>query len=61
MACTGTSTGVAPDERSATQTPVQVLATGAIISGANGMHFGLDGLLYVASVIGSELVVSCSD
>lgn len=34
-----------------------VLATGAGISGANGMHFGPNGLLYVASVIGSELVV----
>lgn len=34
-----------------------VLATGASISGANGMQFGPDGLLYVASVIGSELVV----
>jgi sugar lactone lactonase YvrE len=35
----------------------QVLATGAAISGANGVHFGPDGLLYVASVIGSEIVV----
>jgi sugar lactone lactonase YvrE len=36
---------------------VRILATGASISGANGMQFGPDGLLYVASVIGSELVV----
>ena len=35
----------------------RILARGATISGANGMHFGPDGLLYVASVIGSELVV----
>jgi sugar lactone lactonase YvrE len=36
---------------------VRVLATGAHISGANGMHFSPDGRLYVASVLGSELVV----
>lgn len=36
---------------------VKVLATGAGISGANGLHFSPDGRLYVASVIGSELVV----
>ena len=35
----------------------RVLATGAGISGANGLHFSPDGQLYVASVIGSELVV----
>lgn len=35
----------------------QVLVTGAAISGANGLAFGPDGLLYVASVIGSEIVV----
>ena len=34
----------------------KVIATGANISGANGIHFGPDGLLYVASVIGSELL-----
>jgi sugar lactone lactonase YvrE len=34
-----------------------VLVSGAAISGANGLHFGPDGLLYVASVIGSEIVV----
>ncbi|MFT5696463.1 MAG: sugar lactone lactonase YvrE, partial [Myxococcota bacterium] len=34
-----------------------VLASGASISGANGMQFGPDGLLYVASVIGSEIIV----
>ena len=36
---------------------VDVLATGANIAGANGIHFGPDGLLYVASVIGSSLTV----
>jgi len=42
-----------------TATPgvVTTIATGARISGANGIHFGPDGLLYVTSVIGSELVV----
>ncbi|MCZ6617273.1 MAG: hypothetical protein O7E57_03995 [Gammaproteobacteria bacterium] len=34
----------------------RVIARGANISGANGIHFGPDGLLYVASVIGSELI-----
>ena len=33
------------------------LVTGASLSGANGMHFGPDGFLYVASVLGSEIVV----
>lgn len=36
---------------------VRVLASGANISGANGMQFSPDGRLFVASVIGSELVV----
>ena len=36
---------------------VQVIASGANISGANGIHFSPDGRLYVASVIGSELIV----
>ena len=40
---------------------IQVLATGASISGANGMHFSPDGRLFVASVIGSELVVMDPD
>ena len=34
-----------------------VLVTGATISGANGMAFSKDGLLYVASVLGSEMIV----
>lgn len=36
---------------------VAVLASGANISGANGLHFSPDGRLYVASVLGSELIV----
>ena len=35
---------------------MQVLVSGAALSGANGLHFGPDGQLYVASVIGNELV-----
>ncbi len=46
------------DTPAAQPTPdVVVLATGAEISGANGMHFSPDGRLFVASVTGSELVV----
>lgn len=44
-----------PSPHSSSETTV--LASGAAISGANGMQFGPDGLLYVASVIGSEIVV----
>ena len=36
---------------------VQVIASGANISGANGIHFSPDGRLFVASVLGSELIV----
>ncbi len=36
---------------------LEVLATGANIAGANGIHFGPDGFLYVTSVIGSDLTV----
>ncbi len=50
----GAKAGAAPPEPAAA---ARVLVTGAGISGANGMHFGPDGLLYVASVMGSELVV----
>ena len=45
---------IAPGEKSAA---FEVLATGANISGSNGLHFGPDGLLYVASVVGSDLTV----
>jgi len=33
-----------------------IIATGADIAGANGLHFGPDGLLYAVSVIGSEML-----
>ena len=36
---------------------VEIIATGANIAGANGIHFGPDGLLYIASVIGSDITV----
>ncbi|MBT5053831.1 MAG: hypothetical protein HOM69_11455 [Gammaproteobacteria bacterium] len=36
---------------------VEVIATGAQIAGANGMALGPDGLLYVASVLGSNITV----
>ncbi len=36
---------------------VEVIASGANISGANGIHFSTEGKLYVASVLGSELIV----
>lgn len=44
-----------PDE--ATGPTIEVVATGANIAGANGIHFGPDGLLYITSVIGSDLTV----
>ena len=46
-----------PSTLPASERSAQVLATGAAISSANGMAFGPDGLLYVASYIGSEIVV----
>jgi sugar lactone lactonase YvrE len=39
------------------QLTVEVLATGAAISGANGVQISPDGRLFVASVIGSEIAV----
>ena len=42
-------------QQSARELPV--LATGGSISGANGLHFSPTGELYVASVLGSEIVV----
>lgn len=56
-------TGSKPDSPTAAEAPadnspkLEVIATGANIAGANGIHFGPDGLLYVASVIGSDLTV----
>lgn len=49
-------TEAAPAEGAAAPA-LEVLAQGANIAGANGIHFGPDGLLYVASVIGSNLTV----
>ncbi|MEM9178207.1 MAG: hypothetical protein AAGA89_00785 [Pseudomonadota bacterium] len=36
---------------------LETIATGANIAGANGIHFGPDGLLYITSVIGSDLTI----
>ena len=47
-----------PSKAETVPAPVlETIATGANISGANGIHFGPDGLLYVASVIGSDLSI----
>lgn len=47
-----------PVTEAATLAPsLEVIATGANIAGANGIHFGPDGLLYITSVIGSDLTV----
>ncbi|XOV90323.1 MAG: hypothetical protein ACFHX7_10665 [Pseudomonadota bacterium] len=49
---TATETGTTLPE---TAPGPDILASGANIAGANGMHFGPDGNLYVASVVGSSL------
>ena len=36
---------------------LETFITGAEIAGVNGMHFGPDGFLYAASVIGSDITV----
>ena len=36
---------------------IKIIATGASLAGANGMSFGPDGNLYVASVLGSSITV----
>ncbi|MEM1147452.1 MAG: hypothetical protein AAGH49_06635 [Pseudomonadota bacterium] len=36
---------------------LEIIATGANIAGANGIHFGPDGLLYITSVIGSDITI----
>ncbi len=36
---------------------LEVIADGANIAGANGIHFGPDGLLYITSVIGSDITI----
>ncbi|MEM6709731.1 MAG: hypothetical protein AAF648_13195 [Pseudomonadota bacterium] len=58
LGCSAPPTVTAPSESdgNAGAPPVE-LARGANIAGANGIHFGPNGLLYVASVIGSDLTV----
>ena len=53
----------APADATAAAPPgrITTLVTGARIAGANGMHFGPDGLLYVASVVGGELLAMNPD
>ena len=36
---------------------IELFISGAQIAGVNGMHFGPDGLLYAASVIGSDISI----
>lgn len=36
---------------------LEIIADGANIAGANGIHFGPDGLLYITSVIGSDITI----
>lgn len=57
-ACTDSESPPAQEETSADAGPaVTRVATGADIAGANGIHFGPDGLLYIASVVGSDITV----
>ena len=53
-ACSGDSTKSLPFSPEAT---MQVIASGANLAGANGLGIGPDGLLYVASVLGSSITV----
>ena len=43
------------------KTNIELFASGAKISGVNGIHFGPDGYLYAASVIGSDISVVDTD
>ena len=50
----------APSPQSSAETApnmLEVIATGANIAGSNGIHFGPDGLLYITSVVGSDITV----
>lgn len=47
----------AADTSASAVAELEVIATGANFAGANGIHFGPDGLLYVTSVIGSDLTL----
>ena len=53
-ACSGDSTESLPFTPEAT---MEVIASGANLAGANGLGIGPDGLLYVASVLGSSITV----
>ena len=53
-ACSGDSTESLPFTTEAT---MEVIASGANLAGANGLGIGPDGLLYVASVLGSSITV----
>lgn len=58
-ACVGTSSpGVGDAATAESMSPtLEVIADGANIAGANGIHFGPDGLLYITSVIGSDITI----
>jgi sugar lactone lactonase YvrE len=51
------STAASPSVAVAGAINVEIIATGANIAGANGMALGPDGMLYVASVLGSNITV----
>ena len=51
------ATSVSEPSEASPQPTLEIIATGANIAGANGIHFGPDGLLYITSVIGSDLTV----
>lgn len=55
--CTAEENDALPDSAPQGEPVIEVMATGAKISGANGMQLSPDGELYVASVLGSEIVV----
>ena len=55
--CGDTSARPDPGPLEQSVPPLEVFATGAEISGANGIHFAPDGLLYITSVVGSDMTV----
>lgn len=56
VACTGKTNDTAATVTSKPSPPL-LFKSGAEISGVNGIHFGPDGMLYAASVIGSTISV----
>ena len=44
-------------KRALAEAKLEVFATGAKIAGTNGIHFGPDGMLYITSVLGSDISV----